>query len=197
MENDVLERSVLMDCPACGHRHFVEERRHIVCWSIKGKHIYSKERYYHCPFADDDWQTIEMEEEGSKIAHDMYRIKHGLLTSMDIYHLRVLYRLSQRELEILLELEPNAISYYEQEGIQNTFVDWMLRSIQNHPLQLITLLSSHKRDFSVSRINELCERVAELIGDDAGIQIREAFLSVKRMNINPNRNCVDLHAIWN
>lgn len=81
MENDVLERSVLMDCPACGHRHFVEERRHMVCWSIKGKHIYSDERYYHCPFADEeynDWQTIEMEEEGSKIAHDIYRIKHGL-----------------------------------------------------------------------------------------------------------------------
>ena len=73
MRDDIVIRNVLMDCPACGHRHFVEERDREVCWTIANQNILSHERYYHCPFADEEyneWQTYEMEEESSQNGHD-------------------------------------------------------------------------------------------------------------------------------
>ncbi len=122
MRDDVLIRKVLMDCPACGHRHFVEERDRKVYWRIHDQDVYSHERYFHCAFADEemnDWQTIEMEEESSENGHDAYRTKLRLFSSKDIYNIRLLYRLSQRELEILLDLEPHTIERYERDTVQS------------------------------------------------------------------------------
>ena len=99
MNKDKVIRKVFMDCPACGHKHFVEERDRQVSWTIHDQIVYSHERYFHCAFAKqyNDWQTMEMEEESSRNGHDAYRKTNGLLSSKDIYNIRLRYRLTQRE----------------------------------------------------------------------------------------------------
>ena len=46
MRDDIVIRIVLMDCPACGHRHFVEERDREVCRKIYKNDSNSIKLYY-------------------------------------------------------------------------------------------------------------------------------------------------------
>lgn len=192
MNKDKVIRKVFMDCPACGHKHFVEERDRQVSWTIHDQIVYSHERYFHCAFAKEynDWQTMEMEEESSRNGHDAYRKTNGLLSSKDIYNIRLRYRLSQRELEILLDLERDAIARYEKDIVQSIYVDRMLRCIQRNPLELMTLVSLHRNQFSEIRRKEILDRIAEVIFEE-----KERDKTFR--NINPHPTFVDIHAIWN
>ena len=201
MRDDIVIRKVLMDCPACRHRHFVEERDREVCWSIEKQHILSHERYYHCPFADEEyneWQTYEMEEESSQNGHDIYRKNNGLLTSIDIFNIRVQYRLSCEELEILLGLKPDSIARYERDIVQSKKEDERLRLVKDDPLKLVVMVSLRRDKFSAQRRREILDRISEVYYEYEAKKILQYTNDhTRERNFNPHTKYVNIHEIWN
>ena len=74
--------------------------------------------------------------------------------------------------------------------MQSIFVDRMLRCIQRNPLELMTVVSLHRNQFSEIRRKEILDRIAEVI-------FEETERAKTYRNINPHPTFVDIHAIWN
>ena len=115
-ENVLIDKKVI-ECPICGKKHVVEEKERQATVIIKGEEVAYLERFFYCENADEDecdFVTAPMMDANLLNARNAYRMKHGLLTSDEIVALRVLYGLSQVDLEALELLESNKDSFSEE-----------------------------------------------------------------------------------
>ena len=48
MENSMLIKKVLMECPLCDKMHEVEERKRFATMIIKDEEVIYEEKYYYC-----------------------------------------------------------------------------------------------------------------------------------------------------
>ena len=150
MENSVLIKKVLMECPLCDKMHEVEERKRSATMIIKGEEVIYEEKYYYCENADVDENKFEigsMTNENLLNARNAYRIKHSLLTSDEIVAIRENYGLSQVDLARLLGWGEATISRYESKAIQDDAYDIMLRLVRDNPLIALELLKKMLLNF--------------------------------------------------
>lgn len=153
-----LIQKVHMDCPVCGKIHDVEEWERISETMIKDDTISYPERYYFCTDADEEereFETAALLNANLLTARNVYRRKHGLLTSDEIVALRRSYGLSQVELSRLMGWGEATVSRYESKAIQDESYDAMLRMIRDNPWTAIELLDRNKDRFPEARRMEI------------------------------------------
>ena len=146
-------KKIHMNCPLCGRRHEVEERKCLSSITIKGEEVTYEERYYFCVNADaeeNEFESAVMTNENLLRARNAYRVKHGLLTSEEIVAIRKNYGLSQVELAKLLGWGEATISRYESKAIQDDAYDTMLRLIKDNPLQALEFLKKNGESSGIS-----------------------------------------------
>lgn len=157
-------KKIHMNCPLCGRRHEVEERKHLSSITIKGEEVTYEERYYFCVNADaeeNEFESAVMTNENLLRARNAYRVKHGLLTSEEIVAIRKNYGLSQVELARLLGWGEATISRYESKAIQDDAYDTMLRLIKDNPLQALEFLKKNGEKFPHSKRFEIRTKIIE------------------------------------
>ncbi len=181
MADSILIRKVYMDCPLCGKKHEIEERKCNVATILKGDRITYEKRFYYCSNADDDeneFETGQMVNENLLKARNIYRVKHNLLTSEEIIAIRESYGLSQVDLARLLGWGEATISRYESKAIQDEAYDTMLRLIKDNPLQAMEFLKKNASKFSEQKRQEIKNKIAEKM-DSYGKEYltRQAFES--------------------
>lgn len=150
MENSMLIKKVLMECPLCDKMHEVEERKRFATMIIKDEEVIYEEKYYCCVNANVDENEFEigsMTNENLLNARNAYRIKHNLLTSDEIVAIRENYGLSQVDLARLLGWGEATISRYESKAIQDDAYDIMLRIVRDNPLIALELLKKMLLNF--------------------------------------------------
>ena len=179
MENSVLIKKVLMECPLCDKMHEVEERKRSATMIIKGEEVIYEEKYYYCENADVDENKFEigsMTNENLLNARNAYRIKHSLLTSDEIVAIRENYGLSQVDLARLLGWGEATISRYESKAIQDDAYDIMLRLVRDNPLIALELLKKNAAKFSEQKRTKIRIKIVEKL-DSYGKEYltRQAF----------------------
>lgn len=166
MNSGTIIGKAYMLCPLCGKTHEVEERTCISVIEIKGEKVSYKERFYYCPYADEDeneFETGSMTNENLLNARNAYRVKMGLLTSDEIVAIRENYGLSQVDLARLLGWGEATISRYESKAIQDEAYDTMLRLVKDNPLQALELLNKNASKFSDAKLKEIKSKIVEKI----------------------------------
>lgn len=164
MEANTLIKKVHMNCPLCDKAHEVEERKRFTTITIKGEEITYEERFYFCENSDEDeneFETGAMTNKNLLNARNVYRIKHGLLTSDEIVAIRESYGLSQVDLARLLGWGEATISRYESKAIQDEAYDTMLRLVKNNPLQALEFLKKNADKFSNTKRKEIHSKILE------------------------------------
>lgn len=164
MENSMLIRKVHMNCPLCDKMHEIEERKRTTSTMIKGEEVFYEERFYFCANADTDeneFETAAMTNENLLNARNAYRVKKGLLTSMEIVALRENYGLSQVDLAKLLGWGEATISRYESKAIQDEAYDTMLRLIKDNPLQALEFFKKNADKFTMSKRMEIRSHIVD------------------------------------
>ena len=157
-------KKIHMNCPLCGRRHEVEERKRLSSITIKGEEVTYEERCYFCVNADaeeNEFESAVMTNENLLRARNAYRVKHGLLTSEEIVAIRKNYGLSQVELAKLLGWGEATISRYESKAIQDDAYDTMLRLIKDNPLQALEFLKKNGEKFPHSKRFEIRTKIIE------------------------------------
>lgn len=179
MENSMLIKKVLMECPLCDKMHEVEERKRFATMIIKDEEVIYEEKYYYCVNANVDENEFEigsMTNENLLNARNAYRIKHNLLTSDEIVAIRENYGLSQVDLARLLGWGEATISRYESKAIQDDAYDIMLRIVRDNPLIALELLKKNAAKFSEQKRTEIRIKIVEKL-DSYGKEYltRQAF----------------------
>lgn len=98
-----------------------------------------------------------------RTAHDIYRERHGMLTSSDIEKLRGRYGLSQRALARMLGWGEITIQRYEKGAIQDRAHDEVLRSLMDprRVLELIAKGSDLLTEDERGRIRQMAQAILE------------------------------------
>lgn len=179
MESSTLIKKIHMNCPLCDKTHEVEERKRFATITLKGDKVTYEERFYFCANADDEeneFETGSMTNENLLNARNVYRVKHGLLTSDEIVAIRENYGLSQVDLARLLGWGEATISRYESKAIQDEAYDTMLRLIKDNPLQALEFLKKNSDKFSGIKRHEVRSKIVEKL-DSYGKEYltRQAF----------------------
>ena len=151
MKHSILLGKITMECPLCDKVHEIERRKRTAVTIIKGEEIAYEEHYCLCKNSAEDereFATGKMENTNMLNARNVYRRKHGLLTSGEIVSIRERYGLSQVDLARLLGWGEATISRYESKAIQEEAYDNMLRIIKDNPLIAYEFFQKNSHAFS-------------------------------------------------
>ena len=151
MEGNYLIKTIVIECPLCDKEHEIEERKRISHITIKGEVVEYEETYYLCKNSDEDENEFvfaKMNDTNLMNARNAYRVKKGLLTSVEIVKIREQYGLSQSDLSNLLGWGEVTISRYESKAIQDEAYDNILRIIRDNPMKAYEFLEKNKAKFS-------------------------------------------------
>lgn len=168
MNNDVLIRTIKMDCPLCDKNHDIEERKRISKVTIKGDIVEYEETYFICINSDEDeneFAPAKIYDNNMLNARNAYRVKNGLLTSDEIVNIRENYELTQNELSNLLGWGEVTISRYESKSIQDEAYDNVLRIIRENPMAAYNFLIKNKSRFGSLKFNSLKEKIIQKLDE--------------------------------
>ena len=172
--------AVNRDCPFCDTVHDVDHHIELAEMPIKGEKVECVVEYYLCPITKcedgNTWVPAGMLDENLLRVRDAYRIKYGLLTSVEIIDIRKKYDLTQKELANLLGWGSITISRYETTHIQDETYDRELRMVMNNPAFVLEELVKHKLSFSSERFSCIRSKVEDMI-------IAEGNASLKRQEL--------------
>lgn len=134
-------------CFNCDAERAVREERRRQSLKVKGEEVEFEAPVLVCEQCGEIVFDAEYDSEVLRRAHDLYRERHGLLTSAEIVRLRERYGFSQRALARLLGWGEITIQRYEKGVIQNRAHDTILRSLQD-PRNVLELLGQPDRDLT-------------------------------------------------
>ena len=120
-------------CPNCGT--MMKERRSSLSTSVNGEDVAVRDAsHLRCPKCAEVVLRLDEVRHLNQAALDVYRRKHGLLSSDEIRSLRERPGLTQVELGRLLRLGSNTISRWESgRNVQTAAMDVLLRLIRDLP----------------------------------------------------------------
>lgn len=163
MEDFKFVRYVDVECPICGERHYVEERKRDAIAIIRGVTVTYEETYLHCDRTDDlekEYETGELVNSNLLSARNKYRELFNLLTSDELISIRNAYGLSHTEMGLLLNINIIDLVSYETKSIQTRDVDDTIRSIRDNPRILTMCLEEYVgNNITEERKNQIRERI--------------------------------------
>lgn len=120
-------------CPYCEKIVPLERIQRQVKVDVRGETISVQSMYFRCVKCQQEFVDPETENDALISAYREYRHRHGMLQPEDIYRLRKLYNLTQKELSELLFCEEKVLSHFERGHLklQTQDHDIMLKLIRN------------------------------------------------------------------
>ena len=164
MEDGIMVRKVLINCPLCGKRHEVNEITRGTETLVKGELTSYVERVFCCVDTNEEeneFETSSMTNENLMNARDAYRMNHDLLTSKEIVEIRENYGLSQVDMARMLGWGEATISRYESKAIQDEAYDTMLRLVRDNPLKAMDLLKHNRKAFTEAKYETIKAHIIE------------------------------------
>lgn len=137
-----------MMCEGCGTEHDVEIVSTEDVAVFKGMEIVFPVKVYRCGKSDICYQDEDMLDEGFLSMKDAYRKKTGLLTSSDIRGIRSRYKVTQKDLSIILGWGEKTLTRYETCQVQDQAHDSILRKLDSDPEWFISLMTEAKGSLS-------------------------------------------------
>ncbi len=126
-------------CVNCDEERTLQVERRRQSLVVKGEHIEFEAPVLVCKECSEIVADPDYDDAVLRTAHDLYRARHGLLTSSEIVELRRRYGFSQRALSRLLGWGEVTIQRYEKGVIQDRAHDEVLRSLRD-PRRVLELL---------------------------------------------------------
>jgi len=120
-------------CPICGAS--MRRRRSSLSWSVNGEKIRVPDvAHLRCPKCGETVLALDQIQALRLGAFQVYRRKHGLLSTAEIRSVRQRHGLSQGEVARLLRLGANTVSRWEAgRNVQSAAMDVLLRLIRDLP----------------------------------------------------------------
>jgi len=164
--NDYLIRTIEMDCPICNKVHPIEERQRQTQAIVKDAIVNYEQVYYCCPLSEDEeneFVPARVMDENLLKARNSYRMKNGLLTSVDIAGIRRFYGLTQSDFAALLGWGEVTVTRYESKAIQDETYDNIMRMVYNNPLFALEYLDKHKDRFLPEKYSRIRKNIKERV----------------------------------
>jgi putative zinc finger/helix-turn-helix protein, YgiT family len=155
-------------CPNCDDERELREdwRRQFVV--VKGEEIEFDAPVSVCRVCGEVVFDPDRDDAVLRRAYDLYRQRHGLLTSDEIVKLRERYGLSQRALARLLRWGLVTIQRYEKGVIQDRAHDEVLRSLYD-PRRLLTVLDKGDNGLSDDEREALRRKAQEILEEERSV----------------------------
>ncbi len=173
MDKSYLIESIERDCPLCNKVHCLEKRKRESRMLIKNEEVTYEEVYFFCKdsveYDEDEFVSAEMMDRNLQSARNVYRKKHGLLTSDEIVEIRAIYGMSQADLAILLGWGEVTITRYETKLIQDETYDQLIRMVKDDPYYALERLRKQKERFAEEKFSQLYSTIKKRI-DSIGIE---------------------------
>lgn len=149
-------------CISCDDERHLREERRSQSFVVRGEVVEFEAPVLVCAECGEVVFDPEYDGEVLRTAHDVYRKKHGLLTSGEIAALRRRYGLSQRALARMLGWGEVTIQRYEKGVIQNRAHDEVLRSLQD-PRRVLERLTNDRDGLTESERKKLARAAQALL----------------------------------
>ena len=131
--------------------------------------------YQYCDLAEELYMNEQQIQENDIRLKNAYRKATGLLTSEEIIGIRAKYRISQRDLCILLGWGEKTITRYESHQIQDKAHDTILRKLSQDPEWFLVLLTNAKSSLSDESYQKYLDAATVLYKKDQDTYLRKAI----------------------
>ena len=150
--------------------------------------------YEYCSNADEYLETEEMIKLNNLSMKDAYRKKVGLLTSYEIKNIREKYGLSQKDFSDILDWGKATITRYENNQIQDSAHNDILKKIDSDPKWFIELLNRSKERISEKAFSKYIHIANEQFRMQMNQYLKDSIYSIyANMEDSLLRGCVDLN----
>ena len=203
MSEDYLVETITMDCPICGNLHPIEKRIRETQILVKDEPVTYKQVYFVCPqHGDSEYSEFvpgNIMDENLLNARNEYRKSHGLLTSVEIKEIRLVYGLTQAEFSKILGIGEVTISRFETKAIQTKVLDDTIRQAINNKPAFLKKLSTKQDFFDANRFAEIESRISKLIADEPFVFNIQTitFSNLQESNFSNYDAFSCYEAVWN
>lgn len=158
--------NTISQCPCCMEKHALKKISLNETTVFKDETVEYIAEYYYCKNADETYADEDQISSNDISMKNAYRIKMGLLTSIQIADIRRKYNISQSDLCTLLGWGGKTVTRYESHQVQDIAHDTILRKLDKDPEWFLELLDKSQSSLSKSSYNK-CKK--------AGIILFEQF----------------------
>lgn len=131
--------------------------------------------YLYCDTAEELYTDEDQMQENDIRLKDAYRKAKGLLTSGNIINIRAKYKISQKDLCILLGWGGKTITRYESHQVQDKAHDTILRKIDQDPEWFLALLKEAKDNLPLESYQKYLKKAIALYEEDRDFYLRKAI----------------------
>lgn len=164
-------------CPNCEKNTGLEIIERPEVFKIKGEDIQIIVKLLRCNECESEFVLKELGDP-FKAAYEVYRSKKGLIKPVEILEFRKKYKLTQKELGMLLGFGEITLSRYENGSLQDQVHDNLLR-LAMEPKNLLQMVINHKDIFDDKKRVILLE---QLSGELSWLEQIESELSNSRIS---------------
>ena len=169
--------NTISQCPCCMEKHALNKVTVKESGIFKDVTVEFTAEYYYCDKTDETYADEDQISSNDISMKNAYRIKMGLLTSMQIADIRRKYNISQSDLCTLLGWGGKTITRYESHQVQDIAHDTILRKLDNDPEWFLELLDKSQSSLSISSYNKSREAGIILFEQFHDHLLRSAILS--------------------
>ncbi|GAB6118606.1 hypothetical protein JCM16816_24280 [Thermoanaerobacter brockii subsp. lactiethylicus] len=148
-------------CPVCGIEQETEIIEKEEASNVRGDEIKALARIRVCSVCGEELFDEELEEGNIKRVYDIYREKHGILSTKEIRNIRENYGLSQRAFAKLLGIGEASIARYETGALPEKSLSNMLMLLKD-PKNMEKLLEKNEDVLSQREKARLIRRIEEM-----------------------------------
>jgi len=153
--------SVKKFCPVCGIEQETEIIEKEEASNVRGDEIKALARIRVCSVCGEELFDEELEEGNIKRVYDIYREKHGILSTKEIRNIRENYGLSQRAFAKLLGIGEASIARYETGALPEKSLSNLLMLLKD-PKNMEKLLEKNEDVLSQREKARLIRRIEEM-----------------------------------
>jgi putative zinc finger/helix-turn-helix YgiT family protein len=149
-------------CPVCNIEQETDVIEKEEISNVRGDEIKSLARIRVCCVCGEELFDEELEEENVKKVYDIYREKHGILSSEEIKSIRESYGLSQRAFAKLIGIGEASIARYEKGALPEKSLSNMIMLLKD-PKNMERILEKNGDVLNFRRKIRLLHRLKEMV----------------------------------
>lgn len=165
-------------CECCMKEHEVQIVSSEATGWVKGEEVGYNAIDFYCPRTGSFFDDEEMLEANDIAMKDAYRRKVGLLSVGELKDIRAKYRITQKDLSLILNWGGKTITRYESHQIQDSAHDTILRKLESDPEWFISLLNQSRDLISEDAYNKYMDAATRTFSA-AGEKYLRSFINAR------------------
>lgn len=152
-----------MFCPICCKEHKISIKKEIRTIEYKRKKIQYVNESYFCSNCNECFEDEELGNKNLNNIVDQYRQEQNLLTSNEIVNILEKYKISQKDLAILLGMGEVTITRYVTGVVQEVTNNNLLVLARDNPRYLLERLNEKEKEFGKKKVEKLRKNILSFI----------------------------------